>query len=174
MKAGMASIPPDLRLAIRSLLQAESALTLAVTTPEGVPHAAAVFFLPSEDENSLDLYWLSSRSSLHSLAIAAHPQAAITLHRPTFDWQQIAGLQMRGLCSIVEGRERKIQLPRYTKRFHLGTVLSLAIRQSTLYRFRPAWLRFSDNNRGFGWKREFDLAESAAPPASPECGESWT
>lgn len=147
---------------ICELLQSESTLTLSVLTPAGQPHATPVFYATGEGAGlaPLDLYWLSSESSLHSLALAAHPAAAsVAIHRPTFAWREITGLQMRGHCSTVHGAEREAILPRYAERFQLGTVLSLAIHASTLYRFRPTWLRLVDNRVSFGWKAECELVQ---------------
>jgi uncharacterized protein YhbP (UPF0306 family) len=149
----------------RELLQAESTLVLSVADAHGQPHATPVFYLLAETSGlpnpacpsptSLDLVWLSSPHSLHSACLQADPRAAAAVHRPTFAWREIAGLQMRGLCSVVEDPARAALLPLYCERFQLGSILSLAIRRSTLYRFRPTWARLVDNRRGFGWKQEF-------------------
>ena len=151
----------------RELLAAESTLTLSAVAADGQPHAAPVFYLPatlpeaggpvSLSPGCLDLVWLSSPSSLHSACLHADPRAAAAIYRPTFAWRQIAGVQMHGHCSVVDGQERAALLPRYCGRFQLGSILSLAIRRSTLYRFRPRWVRLLDNRRGFGWKQEFLL-----------------
>lgn len=157
-------LTPELLGRVAALLAAESTLTLAVTGADGAPHAASVFYLPSLGEGlrQLDLYWLSSSSSHHSVCLSRNAQAAVALHLPTFRWQEIAGLQMRGVCSTVTGPERKPVLSRYCERFQLGTIFSLAIRQSTLYRFQPTWMRLTDNRQGFGWKAEFDLSRPTA------------
>lgn len=158
-------LTPELLARVAELLDAESTLTLAVTDAGGHPHAASVFYVTGTGEGArqLDLLWLSSPSSLHSVCLARNPQAAVAIHRPTFRWQEIAGVQMRGICATVEGAEREAVLPRYRERFQLGAVLGLAIRQSTLYRFRPTWLRILDNRQGFGWKAEFLLEDDSAP-----------
>jgi hypothetical protein len=156
-------LTPELLGRVAELLEGESTLTLSVSDVEGHPHAAPVFYVTGTGEGprQLDLLWLSSPASLHSVCLAGNPQAAVAIHRPTFRWQEIAGVQMRGVCSIVDGEEREAALRRYRERFQLGSVLGLAIRQSTLYRFRPTWVRLTDNREGFGWKAEFLLQTQA-------------
>jgi len=146
----------------RELLTAESTMVLSVADAHGQPHATPVFYLlagtsTAPSPASLDLVWLSSPHSLHSACLQASPRAAAAVHRPTFAWREIAGLQMRGLCSVVQGPPRAALIPLYCERFQLGPVLSLAIRRGALYRFRPTWARLLDNRRGFGWKQEFFL-----------------
>ncbi|MDR3792064.1 MAG: pyridoxamine 5'-phosphate oxidase family protein [Terracidiphilus sp.] len=148
----------------RELLTAESTMVLSVVDTHGQPHATPVFYLLAETSTapspaSLDLVWLSSPHSLHSACLLTSPRAAAAVHRPTFVWREIAGLQMRGLCSVVEGPARSALIPLYCERFQLGSILSLAIRRSTLYRFRTTWARLLDNRRGFGWKQEFFLSD---------------
>lgn len=149
------------------LLASESTLVLATCDAANHPYATSVFYLPAGErrteaafEDRLDLAWLSSPSSLHSQHLKANPHVSLALHRSTFEWKQIAGVQMRGFCSTLSGDERLRLLALYRQRFHLGTVLGLAIRQSTLYRFHPTWLRLIDNRRGFGWKAEISLADA--------------
>jgi len=159
MSGKLQTLTPDLLHRVLALLAAESTMTLAVVDTEGSPHAASVFYITGSGEgpHALDLLWLSSTSSLHSVCLAKNPQAAVTIYRPTFRWQEIDGVQMRGVCSTVVGLERTAALESYRKRFQLGTVLGLAIRRSTLYRFRPTWLRLTDNRESFAWKAEFSL-----------------
>lgn len=152
---------------VLELLESQSTLTLSVTDTAGHPHAVPLFYIPGAGPapGHLDLLWLSSTSSLHSVCLEANPQAAVALHRPTFVWREIAGVQMHGVCSTVTGPERQAALQRYCERFRLGTVLGLAIRQSTLYRFHPTWVRLTDNQESFGWKAEFAVDERPDHPS---------
>jgi uncharacterized protein YhbP (UPF0306 family) len=143
---------------VRELLDRESTLVLSATDAAGAVHSAPLFYLAGDGPHQpLDLLWLSSPESLHSKCLQANSRASVVVFRATFEWRQIAGVQMRGLCSVVEGEERAAALGRYRARFHLGHLLGLAIRQSTLYRFRPEWVRLIDNQQHFGWKAEFVL-----------------
>ena len=64
---------------------------------------------------------------------------------------------MHGFCSIVEGPERSPILDAYRSRFQLGTVMSFAVSTSLVYRFRPQWVRYIDNQKRFGYKFELLL-----------------
>jgi uncharacterized protein YhbP (UPF0306 family) len=159
MKHRLGPLSEELLQRVLDLLNSQSTLTLSVADGAGRAHAAPVFYITSRAPApaELDLLWLSSNSSLHSVRLAVDPQAAVSIHRPTFAWREIAGVQMHGLCSTVTGPERQAALQRYCERFQLGTVLGLAIRQSTLYRFHPTWVRLTDNRESFGWKAEFAI-----------------
>jgi uncharacterized protein YhbP (UPF0306 family) len=58
---------------------------------------------------------------------------------------------------VSDARERRAMLAGYRRRFGLGAALSAAIAQATLYVFRPSWIRYLDNGRGFGYKAEIIL-----------------
>jgi len=143
---------------IRTLLSAQSTLALATTAADGSPHIAPLFFLLRSD---LSLCWLSAPSSLHSQNLAANPAASVTVFRPTENWKEICGVQMRGSVEIIrERKQRAAILDAYMERFALKGVLRVAIARSRLYCFRPAWIRYIDNSRGFGYKFEITLAPS--------------
>lgn len=139
---------------VAEFLRAQSTLVLATATAPELPRATPLFYLPGEE---LDLYWLSSTHSRHSANVVEHAQAAVGIFAPTFAWREIVGVQMEGAVTVVEGEARKPWLKLYSERFHLGMVLSIAMQQSTLYRFRPHWLRYSDNRRHFGYRFEIEL-----------------
>jgi uncharacterized protein YhbP (UPF0306 family) len=140
---------------IRDFLKTQSTLVLSTVTELGEPHSAALFYLVGE---SLELYWLSSPSSEHSLHLVCHPNASAAVFRATEEWSQIAGIQARGTVERVAGKARRTIVAAYCKRFHLGRLFSIAVLQSDLYVFRPVWIRYIDNSKGFGYKVELDLA----------------
>ena len=140
---------------IGALLRGQSTLSLATVDAQGMACVAPLFYIADED---LTLYWLSSPSSEHSVNLLREPRAAATVYRDTDNWKKICGVQMRGVVTqVVYTEERKLLVDRYCQRFQLGTVLRLAISQSTLYAFRPAWIRYIDNARHFGYKFETTL-----------------
>lgn len=139
---------------VAEFLREQSTLVLATAAAPELPRATPLFYLPGEE---LDLYWLSSTRSRHSVNVAEHAQAAVGIFAPTFVWREIVGVQMEGVVTVMEGDARKPLLKQYSERFHLGMVLSLAMQQSTLYRFQPHWLRYSDNRRRFGYRFEIEL-----------------
>lgn len=139
---------------VLEFLQSESTMVLATRDEDGLPYAAPLFYVVNE---SFRFYWLSSRESQHSLHLQSSSQASAAVFHSTFRWREIEGVQMRGACSIVEGPERGPILEEYCERFHLGTVLSLAVRHSTLYCFQPQWVRMTENKIRLGRKIEFNL-----------------
>ena len=91
------------------------------------------------------------------------PAAAVTIYRHTDSWREIQGVQMRGRAVRVASRtERGEVMAQYTERFRLGTMFELAMAGSRLYRFEPAWLRYIDNAKRFGYKFELTLPEPRA------------
>ena len=140
---------------VRELLESQSTMTLATVDGQGRPFATPLFYLPRPD---LTLCWLSSADSRHSASLRRNPRAAVTVYPVVDRWKRIRGVQMEGAVrEISDKTERRQLLTIYRRRFRLGPVLSAAIRQATLYSFRPAWIRYLDNARGFGYKIELDL-----------------
>jgi uncharacterized protein YhbP (UPF0306 family) len=137
---------------VAALLGEQTTLSLATTGADGEPWVAPLFYLVDKD---LALYWLSSASSLHSLNLERTPRAAATVYANAENWKEIRGVQMRGLVSkVTEPKRRRALIKAYGERFKLGAAFRLAIRQSVLYEFRPEFLRYIDNSRGFGYKLE--------------------
>jgi uncharacterized protein YhbP (UPF0306 family) len=137
---------------VAALLGEETTLSLATIGEDGLACVAPLFYIMDEE---LSLYWLSSRSSLHSLNLARTPRAAATVYRNVKNWKEIRGVQLRGAVSKVTEPKRRIALLKtYCERFKLGRVLRPALRLSTLYSFRPDFIRYIDNARGFGSKFE--------------------
>jgi uncharacterized protein YhbP (UPF0306 family) len=136
---------------VYEFLQSESTLVLSTKGADGAVHSTPLFYLVAEN---LDLMWLSSVDSRHSQSVRVEPNVSVAVFRSTFEWRKIAGVQMHGLCSIVDGPERSPILDSYCSRFQLGSVLSLAASRSLVYRFRPQWIRYIDNQKRFGYKFE--------------------
>ena len=142
---------------VAKLLQSQSTMALSTVAEGGLARVAPVFYLPGED---LRLYWFSSSSSEHTRSLARDPAAAVAVYRPTEDWRKICGVQMRGRVTAVTDRSRRETITRsYVERFRLGTLFGAAISRSHLYEFRPAWLRYLDNSRRFGYKFELVLED---------------
>lgn len=141
---------------IRALVRSQTTLVLATAGEDSMPRSTPLFFIP---DDSLRLYWFSSRSSLHSRNCAQNPEASIAISRDVRRWQQIEGVQMQGLVSIVTDRGLRNSIARaYTARFQLGELFGLTIRRSSLYCFTPSWVRYLDNSQRFGYKFELNLA----------------
>lgn len=139
---------------VYDFLQSESTLVLSVTDKDGKAHSAPLFYFVAEN---LDLHWLSSADSRHSRCLISEPRSSVSIFRATFDWRKIVGVQMEGLSAVVAGPERSSLVQAYCTRFELGMVPSLVVAGSTLYRFRPQWIRYIDNDKHFGYKFELSL-----------------
>ena len=147
-------------LRIYKFLQSESTLVLSTKGADGTVHSTPLFYVVEEN---LDLLWLSSAGSRHSRHINGEPQASIAVFRSTFEWRKIIGVQMHGQCSIVHGSERSPVIHAYCSRFQLDTVLSFSVSRSLVYRFRPQWVRYIDNQKRFGHKFEVVFEENPPP-----------
>jgi uncharacterized protein YhbP (UPF0306 family) len=142
---------------VAALLGAETTLSLATIGEDGQACVAPLFYMADEE---LKLYWLSSPGSEHSLNLERSCRAAATVYRSVENWRQIRGVQIRGEVSLVADAKRRAEIiEAYRRRFKIGRVFSLLLRQSAVYAFKPEFLRFIDNARGFGFK--FELARQA-------------
>jgi len=138
---------------VADLLGSESTLVLSTTAADGSPRVAPLYYLAGD---GMRLYWFSSPRSEHARNLKRDPAAAIAVYRPTADWKQIRGVQMRGEAAVVADRALGERITRaYVERFRLGTLFGTAISRSRLYEFRPAWLRYLDNSKRFGYKFEW-------------------
>jgi uncharacterized protein YhbP (UPF0306 family) len=137
---------------IAALLRDQSTVALATVSAQGEPSVAPLFYIV---DACLNLYWLSSPNCLHSRSLAANPAASAAVYRPTENWKEICGVQMRGRVETIFGpQQRNPLIKSYCERFGIGAVLRLAIRRSTLYAFRPDWFRYIDNSKHFGYNFE--------------------
>lgn len=134
------------------------ALTLATASPDGEPHAAAVYFAASPDRRSL--FFFSDPASQHSRDLESNPRAAVTLFPMVSDWREIRGMQMRGEARPVPTGEAWQQAwDLYAGKFPFVREMKAVIERNRLYEFRPGWYRRSDNRRGFGFKEEWTADE---------------
>jgi uncharacterized protein YhbP (UPF0306 family) len=151
----MTSEPDTIRW-VRELLESQSTMTLATVDEHGNPHAAPLFFLLRNDH--LTLYWLSSADSRHSINLRTRPRVAVAVYASVNRWEKIRGVQLEGTATEVsDPQQRREIIAGYRRRFRLGALLSAAITQSTLYAFRPNWIRYTDNSRGFGYHVEIEM-----------------
>ncbi len=137
---------------IAALLRDESTVALGTVSAQGEPSVAPLFYIV---DACLNLYWLSSPNSLHSRSLAANPATSAAVYRPTQNWKEICGVQMRGSVETIAAPGQRDPLVKtYCERFNLGGFLHLAIRRSTLYAFQPHWFRYIDNSKLFGYNFE--------------------
>lgn len=153
---------------IRSLLAGQSTLVLATLDSNANPRSTPLFFIARDD---LRLYWFSARSSQHSRNCAHSPRASVAIFRNTRNWKRIRGVQMDGMVSVISHRALRRQLTHdYCVRFGLEDGFQGVIRRSALYCFTPAWVRYLDNSREFGFKFQLTIGEN---PSSSELKMGW-
>ena len=138
-------------------LLALPAMTLATSAADGLPHAAPVYF--AADEYGC-LYFFSDAASQHSQDLVANPRAAAAIHPLVASWQEIRGLQLRGVVRpVAAGREWEHGWQVYLAKFPFVAQLKDEVTRTTLYVLEPDWVRLVDNRQGFGHKEE----RSSAP-----------
>ncbi len=133
------------------------AMSLATVGADAVPHAATVYF--AADQEHQNLFFFSAADSQHSLDLAANPHAAATIYPLVESWQEIRGMQLRGEVQAVPlGEEWERAWANYLVKFPFTGEMRDIVARNTLYTFRPAWIRWIDNRRGFGHKEEWTRA----------------
>ncbi len=135
---------------VSEFLRTENVAVLSTVNADGTPHATPMFYLPNEGPL---IYWFSSQSSQHSRNLVRSPDAACAVFRPTDNWKQIRGVQMRGQARLINDRKllRSIRTT-YAERFHLTSTLRALMRRTDLFVFQPSWIRYLDNTVRFGYK----------------------
>lgn len=137
------------------LLDSIETMVLAVELEHGGAHAAPLYFVRGK---GFALYWLSSPASLHSREISRTGAAAAAVFRPSRQWADLRGVQIRGRAAAV--RKSRDIIDAYKAKFRLGNELDSVIARSRLYRLEPRWMRLIDNRRGFGWNMEWEFPAS--------------
>ena len=159
MNESLPLLPDDLRLELHAFLASQSTMALATAGEEdGRPQVAPLFFASDE---ALNLYWISSPDSRHSVNIADWNDASAAIYAHTWDWVGIKGVQVSGDAMAVrddDERRRALELYRAKFPFVNDRFMDL-IEASVFYVLRPTWLRWLDNERRFGYKQEFRLSQ---------------
>jgi uncharacterized protein YhbP (UPF0306 family) len=135
--------------------------SIATVDAGGEPHAANVQFAVDESNEPPRLVFVSSLGSAHSEHIALDGHVALTIYAHTDEPWRIHGLQLHGLCERITEPAAKAQAWNiYVKRFTFITtdpMLEARMRGEEFFIVTPTWLRWIDNRRGFGFKREMTL-----------------
>ena len=153
--------------AVRGLLGCCNTLSLA-TCDDNIPWAASVFFVADQ---SLALYFISAKSSRHSLNADSNPRVAATVNGEHSDWLEISGLQLEGALSLAPASQRERILGLYLSKFpqvaqlreqprnEQEKLIAERLLSSDFYQLIPRTIRLIDNSRGFGFKQELRLVE---------------
>jgi hypothetical protein len=140
---------------IRTFLESQSTLALATIDANGNPQIAPLFYV---SDDTLNLYWLSSSTSRHSVNLVEREQVAATIYAEAWHWTEIRGLQIEGTAHLItDDALRQDILTRYCQKFDLPSGFEAIIVDSTLYVLKPAWVRWLDNGVRFGYKSEIQF-----------------
>ena len=138
-----------LRERLLAFLRDHKVLTLAVVDADG-PHAAALFYAVDDE---LCFYVVSDPGTRHGAAMLAGGEVAGTVQRDRQEWREIQGVQFRGRCRQLTGKEREPAGELYAARFPFVRESRWPV--TALWRIEPDWMRLVDNRLGFGHKEEW-------------------
>ena len=127
--------------------------TLATTDAEQLPHAVNLYVAPDED---IRFYFVSDPASAHSRHIAQQPHVALAGYAPIRMWQQVRGIQVRGLCERVPEADRERVWHIYHRKYPHIEEVGDYIRAMTFYSVTPERIRWIDNSVHFGFKVDLD------------------
>jgi uncharacterized protein YhbP (UPF0306 family) len=157
------------RTAALALIEDAAVMTLAVTTAEG-PWAAPVYFVYRSADTGF--YFFSSPESRHVTAGLETGGCGAAIFRSAQIWQEICGLQMRGMLTPATDLKGGQALSLYLNKFPFsrgllsrtlladGKVSLEAFRNLLgvrLYRFRASQIEWTDNRIRFGYRCRLTL-----------------
>lgn len=155
-------LPDDMRPVLLDFLKRQSTLALATAgLADGRPQVAPLFF--ASDEH-LNLYWISDPDSRHSRNITDWNDAAATVFTETWEYSAIKGVQIEGdAYDVTDQAERERALALYRAKFpFVNEKFDALIQESVIYVLRPRWVRWIDNERKFGYRKEFRIAQDSS------------
>lgn len=150
---------------VRDYIASHSTLTLA-TVAEQRPWATSLFYV---SDSELRLYFISDANTRHVVEAIKNPEVAVTITEHDQQWQSIQGLQIEGKLATVENADRQRFETLYSQKFPFihallqdkdnveDRILRDRFLASSFYAITPSFIRFIDNNKGFGFKQEFPV-----------------
>jgi uncharacterized protein YhbP (UPF0306 family) len=142
-------------------------MTLATAAVPDDPHAAPVYFAANLDDPQLEnlrrgdlrLFYFSDPASQHAQDVLKNPRVAAAIYPEVSGWQEIRGLQLRGLAyRLPAGAEWQAGWACYQAKFPFASEMQAIIARNDFCAFLPDWIRLVDNRLGFGYKQEWELA----------------
>lgn len=141
---------PDPRIV--RFLRRHHVLVLA-TAATGVPYCADLFYAYDQERN--ELVFTSDETTRHGREMLLCPAVAGSVVLETRVVGRVQGLQLCGCAERGDERARKL----YLQRFPYAALSPL-----TLWRLRPAFMKYTDNTLGFGtkliWNQENEASSS--------------
>ena len=154
----MENIPMKTKEKISDFLSAESTLTLATLNGAAAVHACDLFFVHDDE---LSLYFISGPETSHTLNVAEQGKVAVTVHRSTWEWIDIVGIQIHGIVETVPSESVSLIWELYRSKFKFADEFKKEIARSIWFRIVPGWIRLIDNSVRFGYREEFSSASQA-------------
>ena len=141
-------------------------MALATVGRQGTPHLAPVYFVAMrnshhQSSSGWHLYFFSASDSQHAEDLNTCRQVAASIYPDCYGWEDIRGLQIRGIVYPVKSEvEWEQAWLAYREKFPFVTKLKAIVVQNSLYALAPSWVRLIDNRIDFGYKQEWVLGNS--------------
>lgn len=152
---------------VREYIASHNTLTLA-TVANQRPWVASLFYV---SDSELRLYFISAENTRHVAEAMKNPDVAVTITEHEQEWQSIQGLQIEGKLTVVEDANRQQVETLYSQKFPFikallqedasseDRLLGERFLASSFYAITPSFIRFIDNNKGFGFKQEYFIKD---------------
>ncbi|RMG26937.1 MAG: pyridoxamine 5'-phosphate oxidase [Methanobacteriota archaeon] len=149
----------DLPNHVRKYIAQHQVLNLSYSDQEG-PQACAVFYALTRDNRFV---FVSDRKTRHGTALAKGEIAvAFTINEDNQEWENIQGIQGRGIVKEPQGimaeKYKAIYLDRFPFILNSSRLVSM-INKIEFWELTPFWIRFINNQVKFGFKEEFSNPE---------------
>jgi len=138
---------------ITRFLQKHHVFTLA-TSSNNEPYVCTCFYIYLEEENLL--IFTSDRTTRHACELEYQPKAAGAVALETMVTGRIQGIQLTGVCKILDVDLIASARAAYHKRFPVSLLMDL-----TLWGLKPDYIKMTHNSLGFGKKLVWEKPENA-------------
>jgi uncharacterized protein len=135
-------------------MQKHHVFTLA-TSSNNEPYVCTCFYVYLGEENLL--VFTSDDKTRHVRELENQPRAAGAIALETMVTGRIQGIQLTGVCGLLEGDLLAKARQAYHKRFPVSLLMEL-----TLWGLKPDYIKMTHNSLGFGKKLVWESPENAA------------
>ena len=144
---------------VQQYLRTHNVLCLA-TASDNLPWVAPVFY--ASDSNGL--IFLSAPHTRHSKNIAINPNVSASIQQDYSEWQDIKGIQLEGVVSMVADLDRARVIDRFAQKFSVTgdqapPEIAKAIDKVQWFYLNVRKLFFVDNSKGLGNREEINPSD---------------
>jgi len=150
-----------LRKRVLGFLKKAKVASLATVDEAGNPHSCSIFFANDEQ---FRFFFVSAPDSDHSLHAARNANVAGAVYAHVRAPNRVHGIQFHGRCSPINDPDlRQHAWKHFSGKFPYVALPPLRQRfdAEQFYMVEMTWMRFTDNRKGFGWKQEVKMSETA-------------